>query len=107
MIALKERYRELKKCKKVIKTWLKKGRAKAEELPDAKKYIRNLEANHYVTYDGSELYVDEFTDVTVPLMALCGAGFVKREETRIGYIYIPTPDAEKYYADILPRSKSQ
>jgi hypothetical protein len=102
---MEERHKEFRKCRKVIKTWLKKGRAEAQKIPGAKNYIRNLEANHYVTFDGSQLFVEEFTDVTVPLMVLCGTGYVKREETKIGYIYIPKPDAEKYFADILPSGR--
>ncbi|UCE38534.1 MAG: hypothetical protein JSW00_04705 [Thermoplasmata archaeon] len=83
---------------------MKKGRAEAQKIPGAKKYIWNLEANHYVTFDGSQLFVEEFTDVTVPLMVLCGTGYVKREETEIGYIYIPNGDYRKFFADILPRA---
>jgi hypothetical protein len=100
---VEERHKEFKKCRKVIKTWLKKGRAEAQKIPGAKKYIRNLEANHYVTFDGSELFVENVTGVTVPLMVLCGTGYVKRVETNKGYIFIPKPGAEKYFADILPR----
>ena len=101
---MEEREKEYKKCRKVIKTWLKNGRARAEKLPDAEKYIRNLEANHYVTFDGSELFVDEVLGVTVPLMVLCATGYVKRVETNEGYIFIPNGDYKKFFADILPRA---
>ena len=80
MIAVDDHDEIIKKCRRVIYTWLEKGRKEAEKILGSDEIIRNLAKNNYVSDDGSELIVEEFTDMPMTLMVLCGADYVKRVE---------------------------